>query len=85
MPGIDEFGLMDCQISCNSNRFGLGMVHTINAIGLVSDTIGTERLIIQLLAFRFLRNMTIDKGPELADVSDIGLGAYPGFVRRFAI
>ena len=85
MPGIDEFGLMDCQISCDSNRLGLRVVYTINAVGLVSDKVGAERLVIQLLATRFLWNMTVNEGSKFAYVSDIRLYACPSLVWGSAI
>ena len=80
MPGIDEFSLMDCQISCDSNQLGLRVVYMINAVGLVSDKVGVERLVIQLLATRFLPNMTVNEGPELAYMSNIGLYACPSLI-----
>jgi len=70
VPGIDEFSLMDCQISCDSNRLGLGVVDMINAIGLVSHKVGMQCLIIQLLMTEFLRNITANKGPKLAYVAN---------------
>ena len=85
MPGIDEFGLMDCQISCNSNQLGLGVVYIINAVGLVSDKVGVQCLIVQLLATRFLWNMTVNERPKFMYMADIGFCVCPGFVWGCAI
>ena len=85
MPGIDEFGLIDCQVSCDSNRLGLRVVYMINAVELISNKVGAKRLVIQLLATRFLPNMTVNEGPELVYMSNIGLYACPSLIWRSAI
>ena len=73
MPSIDEFGLVNCQIPCYPDRFALWMIDAIDAMGLVSDKVGVKCLVIQFLAARFLRNMTVHKRPELAYVADTRL------------
>ena len=61
------------------------MVDTINAIGLVSDKVGMQDLIVQLLATRFLWNMTINERPKFMYMADIGFCVCPGFVWGCAI
>ena len=64
---------MNCQIPSNVNGFALRVINTINAVGLISDKVSAKCLVLQFLSTRFLGNVTVDEGSELAYVADFWL------------
>ena len=70
MPSVDELGLVNCQIPRYPNRFALGMIDMINAMGLISDKVSAKCLVIQFLATGFLRNIALDKRSKFPYVAD---------------
>ena len=76
---------MNLQVSGNANGLALGVIDTIDAVGLIPDKVSAKCLVLQLLASRFLGNVTVDERSELAYVTNTRLRAVPCFVWRLAI
>jgi hypothetical protein len=61
------------------------MIDSIDAVGLISDKIDAEGLVVQFLATGFLGNMTVHERAKFAYMTDTRLRAMPCFMWRLAV